>query len=57
MKTFSEWLETAPSFIQPNNDGERVKMETAYLAAHIGMADDTLVLMQQSMLRGVEAAS
>lgn len=57
MKTFNEWLETAPSFIQPNNDGERVKMEHAYLAAHIGMADDTLVLMQQSMLRGVEAAS
>lgn len=57
MKTFNEWIETAPSWIKPRDKDELIRMQYAFTEAQLDSAGDTLVLMQQSMLRGVEAAS
>ena len=56
MQTFDNWLETAPSWVQPNNDTERTLMAYVWQSAALEMTGDTLVLMQQSMLRGVKAS-
>ncbi len=56
MKTFEQFLETAPEWIKPKTRDERVRMEFAYTSAQVDSAGDTIVLMQESMLRGVKAA-
>ena len=54
MQTFDDWLETAPSWVQPNNDTERALMQYIWTSAHLDAAGDALVLMQQSMVRGTQ---
>lgn len=57
MKTFNEWIETAPSWIKARDHAELVRMQYAFTEAQIDVGRDALILMQQAMLRGVEAAS
>lgn len=57
MKNFPEWLKTAPAYVQPRSESERIRMDYAYTEALLQAADETIELMQQSMLRGVQAGT